>query len=268
LARLSVALAALLLASSAAAQVLDPYSGNHGYPPPAYPQAPPPAYPQQAYPPAPPPQPYYPYPPQPYPYYPYPPPQQPYYPYYPPPQQPLDPYAPYAQPPPPAYAPPLVTTPLPPPPREKRRLLAKLAVGYSYRYMLGDSWNGGAADLILGSEGSGGGAGARIGFEGGATLNGLRYEIITLGGAFEWKIGKRFRLAMSPTISIVIINRYADGGDDTWTFMLGTHLLPSVDLVKNKHGGALYLFGDLGYEFVVADDGNVFNGRVGAGYRF
>jgi hypothetical protein len=266
----------VLYAAGAAAEepprVLDPYSSNHGYAPPAYPPPP------QAYPPPPaqcspygcPQQQPCPYPQQQCPY-----PQQPYYPqqqqypyYYPPPAQPMDPYAQGLQQP-PLGAPPSYVS-LPRPMQPKRRLLARLSAGYGYRYMLGENWNAGSAELLLGTSGDRGGAAGRISLDAGRTPTGWHFEVITVGGNFDFKIGRRFRLGFSPNLGVLVVNGTADGSEPTWiTVVFGTHIEGSVDLVQNSRGGALVLLGRVGYDMVLA--GNNFNAvlvRLALGYRF
>jgi hypothetical protein len=232
---------------------MDPYPPTLGYPPPVYqPQPQPPPY-QYEYPPPPPPQ------------YPYPPPQDQY------PDQPMDPYSPYAQQPPPQqpYAPPIMSTPLPRAPRPESRGLVRVGAGYTYRYMLGDSWNALGVDVMLGRERPGFGMAGRIGLDVGQSSAGINYELITLGGAFEWHLGKRFRLGYSPLIGIAIFNRATVPDNDIATLVLGTHVDVSVDLVKFKKGGALVLKGTIGYEYIFSTrDQSIFLGHLGIGIRF
>jgi hypothetical protein len=240
-----------------------------------YPQQPqyhyPQAQPQYQYP-QPQPQYQYPYPyPYQYPYpYPYPPPYQ--YPYgyqpqHPPPQYQQMPQSEAVAP---APAPASYT----PPARQqksKNRLLAKLWLGYSYRYGLDDSMHAGAIEAMLGGEGSHFGVGGRVGLEAGRTASGLRFTILTAGPGLEWKLGSRFRLGFSPTLGVLIFDRATRSDDEMWTMMFGTHIDLSVDLVKRKSGGGLFLAGRIGYDFVFAVrnlSDSMLNTRLWVGYRF
>ena len=261
------------------AQVQDPYAQPPPYPP-QYPQYPAPQYPQYPQYPAPqyPQYPQYPEPEYPQPQNPYPSPQPypqnpapPYY-YYPPPPQP-PPYPPeggyflppgYGQP----IAPPSVVAPQP---VAKKRVLAKLSLGYGYRWALGDNFQSGALEAEIGGEGAHGGGGARFGLEVGRTDAGLRFEVINLGPAFEWKLGKRFRFGIAPTLGVLVIERATRDDDSFWTFVFGTHFELSFDLIQRSSGGALYLSARIGYEYIVAVtdlSDSAFSSRLGLGYRF
>jgi hypothetical protein len=216
------------------------------------------------------------------------------------PSQPIDPYAPQPQPPPPRppYCPPQNCPPqpyyYPPPPyyqvpqpyygppvyaqpataahqvfRARARRLIKLELAYAYRYAFGDSLNGAALEVMLGSEGTRTAGGGRLGLELGRTYAGLEYQVYQLGGGFEWKIGKRFRLGMSPTLSFIVFQRVTRANTGFWTIALGSNLDFLVDLVKRQNGGALYLGVRLGYDFMLAsDNANAFSARLRLGYRF
>jgi hypothetical protein len=273
------------------------YPPQYSYPPqPYYQPAPQPQYypPQYSYPP------YYQQPyyqPQPYyqqPYYPpqqyyQAPPQQPYYcpqPYYSPPPAPpaqlLDPYSTEERPPPaysqkeyPYYYPPQANPVSPPtvttsqPPRPANRLLLKLSLGYGYHYVLGTSLNTLAVELMLGSEGRRAAAGGRIGFEAGQTSGGANFEALSFGPGVEWKLGSRVRLGMAPSLSVHFIDDQQFGGTGYY-FALGAWLDLSVDLIKNKRGGALYLGARAGYDWLLFSDGgsDSFVARLWLGYRF
>jgi len=249
-------------------------------------------------------QPYYP--PQPYyqqPYYPPQPVQQPYYyapppppqPYYqppptyyaPPPQPPaqlLDPYG-AAEPAPPAYSAPEYPIYSPPhsnpvftpqvaagqPRPEHNRLLLKLSLGYGYRYLslFDASLHTAAVELTIGSQGRHAGAGGRIGFEAGQTAVGAHFEAVTLGPGVEWMLGSRVRLGLAPSLSFHFLDDLQTGGTLV-SVAIGAWLDLSVDLVKNRRGGALYLAGRAGYDWVMFDNGGTdsFVGRIWLGYRF
>jgi hypothetical protein len=153
---------------------------------------------------------------------------------------------------------------------KRNRLLARLSAGYGYRYMLGDNWNAGSAELVLGSSGERGASGGRIAFDAGTTPSGWHFEVLTVGGNFDFKIGRRFRLGFSPNLGVLVVNGTASGSEPTWiTFVFGTHMEASIDLVQNSRGGGFVLLGRLGYDMVLA--GNNFNAllvRLGLGYRF
>lgn len=251
------------------------YGNGYGYPYPQQPLQPPPQY---DYPyPTPYQQPQYQYPQYPYPYpYPY---QQPYpypyqYPYgYPQPQQPQPPQ--HDQPMPqfegvaPAPAPASFT----PAARQKskNRLLAKLWLGYSYRFGLDSSMHAGAVEAMLGGESSHFGAGGRLGLEVGRTEAGLRFTVLTAGPGLEWQLGRRFRIGFSPTLGVLIFDRATRADNEMWTMMLGTHIDVSVDLLKRKSGAALFLAGRIGYDYVFAVrdlSDSMFNSRLWVGYRF
>ncbi len=145
----------------------------------------------------------------------------------------------------------------------------RLAVAYQYRYMLSDSWNGAAIDATLGRERPGFGLAARLGLELGKSSAGISYQVISLGGAFEWHLGKRVRLGYSPVFGVVILNRITERDNDQATVVLGTHIDLSVDVFKGKSGAAMLLLGRIGYEYLFADrDTNVFAARLGIGVRF
>jgi hypothetical protein len=288
-------------------EILQPYGPHAGQP--AQPQyAAPRYYPPQQYAPQPYyyPPPYYYYP-QPY-YYPppapyYPPPQYNQYPQYqyPPCQYQQCPYPQYQQPqyqqpqyqsyPPYAYPPSGYTPPpngLPAPPsteyyvpvpstsvvaaprlRPKSRFLAKLSLGYAYHLIDGASNNAAAVELELGAEGRAAAAGARFGFELGSTPTGGTLTVLSLGPGIEWKLGSRFRLGMSPSLSFLFISP-ADGSDTLVAAALGAWIDASVDLVKRKSGGALFLAGRLGYDWMLYSDstGDALVARAWMGYRF
>jgi hypothetical protein len=265
-------------------QILQPYPPGYTPPPPQvlqpYPQGYPaqqPYYPQPYYP-----QPYYPQPYYPQPYYP-----QPYYPQpygypAPPPNYPGPGYAPaprYGEPtPPPLVAPQPYGQPVPPycllpPPKpiKKNRGLFKLSLGYGYRWAIGADFHSAAAEIMFGSENDHAGGGGRFGLEVGRTYSGLSFEALSFGAGFEFKLSRRWRIGFGPTIGILIIQRATRSDDDFWAFTLGTHLDLSVDLVQTRTGGALYLAGRAGYDFVVPTtdlDGSSFIARLWLGYRF
>lgn len=187
---------------------------------------------------------------------------------------------PYAQPPPPVqypqyydpysyprlgpgYAPRLVRrTPA------RRRLLAKLTLGYAYRHLFGEPAHAGAADLTLGTDGPSGGAGGRLSVEVGVAPSGARVEVVALGGAFDWKVGSRVRVGVAPTLGVFALHP-VNGGPAYYALVLGTHLEATVDLAQSRRGGALYLAGRAGYDSVFFDDGveGALSARLGLGYR-
>jgi hypothetical protein len=237
--------------------------------------------------------------PQPQPYYQGPyyyPPQQPYYapqpapapqpqyypptPYYAPPPRPpqqlLDPYS-QAGPPPAESVPyyclprqnpnPTIAKDLPKPPRN--RLLLQLSLGYGYRYLFDASLHTAAVELMLGSEGAHAAAGGRLGFEAGSLPGGVSFEALSLGPGIAWKLGSRVRLGLAPSLTFQFYNDPRDPGTQV-AVALGTWIDLSVDLIKNRRGGALYLAGRAGYDWVMFSDGGAdsFIARLWLGYRF
>jgi hypothetical protein len=150
-------------------------------------------------------------------------------------------------------------------------MLIKLDAGYGYRWALGDDFHAFAVEAEFGIESSRWAGGGRVGLEVGRTRAGLRFEAVSFGPGFEWKFGSRFRLGVSPTVGIFVIERASQSGDAFWTFTLGAHLDLGVDLLRRSSGAALFLAGRLGYEFFGAVTGlsdSAVATRLWVGYRF
>lgn len=252
---------ALLLSSTAWAQLRDPYPSQGPIDPYGAQPADPGSAPIDPYAPQPPGQPN---PPQPY----YPP-----YGYTPPPG-----YYPWTQapqysepPPPPLVGPGSLPCPLPPPHKRFHRTWLELSVGYAYRWALEGSLDAFAAEIGFGGEGERTAGGPRFGIEVGRTRSGLPYQVIVSGGEFQFKLGSRLRLGIGPSVSVIILERATSSSDDFWAFAFGAVLDLSVDLFHTPSGGAIFLAGRAGYDFVApVGDGlspSSFVSRLWLGWR-
>ena len=100
--------------------------------------------------------------------------------------------------------------------------------------------------------------------------NGQTLTVLSFGPGFEWKVGSRARIGLSPTLSVHVFDDDRGTGAAVGAVALGLWGDLSVDLIKRKSGAALFAAGRLGYDYVVTPDGGLDSlvARAWIGYRF
>lgn len=147
--------------------------------------------------------------------------------------------------------------------------LIVLGAGASYRFALGRSFPGAAAELQVGGEGRHVGGGGRLRLEAGETSTGLPFVWFSAASGGLWgRIGRRVRLGFDGNLGLLTIVGMTSRSSAITAALQGDC---SVELYRGREGGAWVagLLGGLEILFPVDGPGPLsFAGRLLVGYRY
>ena len=174
----------------------------------------------------------------------------------------------------PPVAPAMAPANSPPPMGSQPRqtpFLAKVGTGFTYNWLLNESFFSGGADLQLGGQHRFVAGGGRMMFRGGRTLAGLPLLWFSLvGGAVEFRVASRLRLGVGAAVGYLMIYR-ATLSSSLDSITLTAYGEGTLDLYQAPTGGALYLGLRAGVDWLVSVSGYPREGAlltIGPGYRF
>jgi hypothetical protein len=178
------------------------------------------------------------------------------------------------------------TTAPPPPPccvavaspaaREPGSLLLQIDAGPTYRHAFGEDFAAAAVELEVGGQTPSWGVSGRMRGDFGATRVGLPYQFFTFGPTFWRRMTPRLRLGVGATFGVFVYERASasQAFDPTvWAFTIGVDLDVTVDLVRTRRDGALFLLGRVSYDYIDNTSDNFATGSsvgftVALGYRY
>ncbi|MGZ3441342.1 MAG: hypothetical protein ACXVDD_17605 [Polyangia bacterium] len=173
-----------------------------------------------------------------------------------------------------------VPTPLPPrlccvvvddrTPKAPASLLFDVLIGPTYRRAFNEDFAGALVEVEVGAQNDSFGMGARLSGTAGATRVGLPYQMLTIGPGANFRLSPRLRLAIGATFGIFAYQRATLPGSSVWAFTAGANAGMTVDLVRTRSGGALYLLGRLGYDYIESlgdTNGSTVGVTAAIGYR-
>ncbi|MDB4964500.1 MAG: hypothetical protein JWN44_189 [Myxococcales bacterium] len=149
-------------------------------------------------------------------------------------------------------------------------------VGVSYRRALREDFAAAHFELEVGGQDPNIGIGARVSVEAGATRIGLPYQVVTLGPAFNLHVSGRVQLALGLTFGVLVYQRASSRSDfdpNVWGVTAGVNGTVSVDLVRTRRDGALFVLARIGYDYIenTGDSftqGSSLGATAALGYRY
>src|SRR4051794_26577892 len=159
-----------------------------------------------------------------------------------------------------------------PPPRPPASLLFDVVAGPTYRRAFHDDFIGAFIELEAGAQNDSFGMGARLALTAGTTRYGLASQVVTIGPAANFRLSPRLRLAIGADFGVLTYERATIPGDHVWGLMAGVNGGMTVDLVRTRRGGALFLLARVGYDYVETAGGSTSGSTVtvtaALGYRY
>ena len=168
----------------------------------------------------------------------------------------------------------VVATPKPPSPTA---LILDVVVGPTYRRAFQEDFAAAFVEVEVGARNPFFGVGARFSAAFGATRVGLPYQFLTLGPAFDFRVSSRVRLALGLSFGALVYERVSAAAardPDVTAISLGVDGSLTIDLVRLRHDGALFLLGRVGYDYIdntgvdPLDTGSSLALTLALGYRY
>jgi hypothetical protein len=161
-----------------------------------------------------------------------------------------------------------------PPQDPSHDLWFTVSAGPTYRRAFREDFAAAALELEVGGQTSTFSVAARFSTAFGASRVGLPYEFLTLGPAFGFRLSTRVRLVVASTFGVMVINRASasrSGDPNIWGLTAGLNGTVTVDLVRSRRDGALFLAGRVGWDYIgdsSIDTGSSLAATAALGYRY
>jgi hypothetical protein len=141
----------------------------------------------------------------------------------------------------------------PPKPREPGDVLVSISVGPTYRRAFREDFFAAGLEFEIGGQTRSFGVAGRAQLDLGATRVGLPYQFATFGPSFWFRVSPRVRAGFGVGFGIFSYQRassYASTDPTVWAPSIGADVAATIDLVRSRRGGALYLLGRAAYDWI------------------
>jgi hypothetical protein len=143
-----------------------------------------------------------------------------------------------------------------------RRLFLTLSVGPSYRRAFGDDFIAAVPEVDIGGQTHNLSIATRFSAALGATRFGLPFQFFNLGPSLMFRVSERVRFGFALNFGVFMYERATVTRNDpvVWTFSLGAALDLTVDLVRLRSGGTLFVDARLGSDWIAPLNGGFTEG--------